>query len=259
MSNIVPAINFLAINQQFNGTMAALVATKNTKRKQAQYEQEEDILSDVEFNAWSKYKNVMFLFPKVYNAWKIGQLDNERVIRFFRSALVDIEDCLAENPDSENLQEQKTDIEKYLARIDKIVKPQDEVEKSESMQDQKIKNVPLPNEYKNPMLDKIYNVYPLFKIHLPYLVTNDFFRTLPDDKIYEKFICENKSFLYDYIKDIHKKRYGAKKVNTFWSGFENLFDLEKGCIKGTKGSRADVKSPEFKRWNVIENNIPTCM
>jgi len=239
MNDVIP-IDVSVINQ-FNRQMNTVVSLspqfENARRNQARYEPEEDILSDVKFNAWRKYENVMILFPKVYNAWKIGQLDNDRAIRFFRSALVDIEDCLVENPDSANLQEQKTDIEKYLTKIARALDLQNIAVKSETKNE---------NSSDIPGIQAVYNEYPEFKRDFLILLEHRYIIENNGELIWNK----TKQALAEYIGHLPQKSKNIK-----WSIFENLFDITKGELKHFYSQVKNgniLSSKDYKDWLKIK-------
>jgi hypothetical protein len=167
---------------------------------------------------------------RVYEAIGVDHSEPEKAIVFFKKALIDTEEELAKNPDSSFMQEQKTEIERYLAKVYKIL----EMEKES-----------LP-EIKSPKLDHIYNIYPIFKQHFPYLLKYDFIFIREDGS----FGTSNNSFIFEYIDKYIKHK--GKQTN--WAVFETLLGIKN--LRNAKGEHKETKTADFMKWEKIIKDIP---
>ncbi|MCL1814888.1 MAG: hypothetical protein FWG27_03580 [Treponema sp.] len=148
----------------------------------------------------------------------------------------------------------------YAAKIDK---PSD-MPMKEYMKNQDKLNIKIANFFDSFIKEKSDNFYDsipeklkykiggvildfdVFYNDLPLLVERKFMNITED-----KIICNNKSFLHDYFKDITPE--GEK--NTKWESVHKLF----GVTGLNTAKSIDKDSRLFEQWKAIKQDISTCM
>ena len=169
---------------------------------------------------------------QIYDAIGFEQFETEKAIISLKKALVDTEEKLTKNPDSNFFNEQKAEIENYLAKINKILI---------------LENEQKENQSDIPGLDFVFLHYREFKNDLPLLKKHKYILVDNGNLVWQK----SKKSLAEYFG------YQTKKdKNTKWEAIERLFntdDLKNSFSPNGSSYTRNKMSKDYEKWLSIKN------
>jgi hypothetical protein len=186
----------------------------------------EDFFDDIDYDKIIKKDSE---FMEVYEAFGYGQFKPQKTLIFFNKKLLETEEDLARNPDSEYLQQRKIEIEDYLAKIHKILGTENEKVKPDTFYDSIPKKIQL-------QIDYLFSVHPKFKQYFSAFKENDYIDISADFIQWKK----GKVALTKFIK-----LFAGEEKKYHWSLYEKLFD--RNDLRSAEGSYPDATCIEYDK------------
>lgn len=158
---------------------------------------------------YDKYAPKKCGYIEVFEAFGNGELEPQKAQIYFNKELLEAEEELTRNPNSEKLQSQIAEIEDYLKKISKIIIKTDG---QTTINDEIYNSLPASIQVQ---VNYLFLVHPKFKIYFPFFKEADYIEIL-EEHIYWK---KSKRALTKFIK-----LFAGDEKNYNWKKYENLFN-----------------------------------